>query len=60
MESTNLLNNEIESIAIFNGKDEIAKILSNINENGDVVVGKKNTSICIKYTGTDVKTIIEF
>lgn len=59
MKNTGLLNEEVESITIFDDKNEIAKILSKENDKGEIVTGKKNISICIEYTGTDVKTIIE-
>lgn len=59
MENTKLLDKEVESITILEGKKELAKILSKVNDKGEIVTGKKNISICIEYTGTDVKTIIE-
>lgn len=59
MENTGLLNEEVESITIFDDKKEIAKILSKVNDKGENVTGKKNISICLEYVGTDVKTIIE-
>lgn len=59
MENTKLLDKEVESITILDDKKELAKILSKVNDKGEIVTGKKNISICIEYTGTDVKTIIE-
>lgn len=58
MQSTDLLNKEIESITILDANGEIAKILAKVNESGEMIEIRENISVCIKYTGTDVKTII--
>lgn len=58
MQSTDLLNKDIESITIADQDGLIAKILANVNGTGEMVEIKENISVCIKYTGTDVKTII--
>lgn len=58
MQSTDLLNKEIESITIADQDGVIAKILANVNESGEMIEIKENISVCIEYTGTDVKTII--
>lgn len=59
MESTKLLNEEVESITIFYGKKEIAKILPKVNDKGEDITGIENIGICIEYTGADAKTIID-
>ena len=58
MKSTELLNKDIESITISDSNGEIAKILANVNDSGEMIELKENISVCIEYTGTDVKTII--
>ena len=58
MQSTDLLNKDIESITIADQDGLIAKILANVNESGEMIEIKENISVRIEYTGTDVKTII--
>lgn len=56
---TDLLNRDIEYISINENDEEIVRILANINKNGEIITGKENINVHIKYTDTDVMTIIE-
>lgn len=57
--NSNLLHKDIEYISILKNNEELVRILAVENKDGEIITGKENISVCIKYIGTDVKTIIE-
>lgn len=51
------LNNDIEYIEVINEKGETIVKINDFDKKQEIT-GKENASVCIKYIGTDVKTII--